>query len=96
MAIQSFQLDPNAGGGLEIKTGNITTDGSGVATVVFNTALSDTNYAIALGAIGGTDTVIPMWNNKTVNGFGIGTEDDKGITEPNANVDWLVTPYVNT
>ena len=95
MAIVYFEID-TSGGGAEIKTGNITTDGSGVATVAFNTALSDTNYAVNLTAIAGSDTVTPMWESKASSGFSIRTEDDKGMPEPNADVDWIVTPYNNS
>jgi len=96
MAIQSFQLDPNAGGGAVIKAGSIITDNGGSATVVFSTPMPNTNYVVELTAIDGSAAIIPMWNNKTTSGFGIKTENDKGATYGLANVDWAITPYSNT
>jgi hypothetical protein len=75
-------------------SGHITTDGSGNGSVTLNTPLASIDYAISLTAED-VDTVSCMWSSKTVNGFAVRTEDDKGISEPNCNVDWIVNPYNN-
>lgn len=83
------------GGGLAMKAGQETTDGSGDATVSFNSNFSDTNYAIQLTAQDTGDTMICMWNNKAVGGFDIHTENDQGNDEANVVVDWFCIEFNN-
>jgi hypothetical protein len=86
---------PSGGGGVVYKAGTVTTDGNGEATVTFNTAMPSTDYAICLAPMSGADTVAAMYNSKSVNGFGIKTEDDSGKKEPNLDVDWIIIAYSN-
>ena len=81
------------GGGLVNKTGTITTS-SGAGSVTFNTPYPDTNYAIMLTAEKGSDSVIANWVTKTVNGFTITTETDRGGVA-NCIVFWMTAPYSN-
>lgn len=85
------------GGGLVDKGGSVTTDGSGEATVSFNTNYSDTNYFIQLTAVRGPDTAVPMLKSgtKTISGFTIIVEDDRGGTEGSLEVLWCTGPYSN-
>jgi len=85
---------PGGGNGAVIKAGTITTDGNGVASVVFGTPFSDINYAISF-ACEAVDTVIATWSNKTAGGFNIKTENDKGVAVGNAPVNWIAMPYSN-
>jgi len=78
-----------------IKAGTVTTNG-GAAYVAFNTPFSSTDYAIALTAISGADTVICMWYDKAVGGFSLVTDDDGGKTESGVVVLWVVVPYDNS
>ena len=88
---------PPGGGGNSptIKSGTITTDGSGVGTVTFNTEFPDTNYAIILTCQDPGDTGVAMYYNKAVGGFNVKTEDDRGSNERDVTVDWVATPYNN-
>ncbi len=81
------------GGGLVDKTGTITTSG-GSGSVTFNTPYADTNYAIMLTAEKGADSVIANWVTKTVNGFTITTESDRGGVAA-CIVFWMTAPYSN-
>jgi hypothetical protein len=75
------------------KAGTITTDGSGVGTVTFNTAFGSTNYGIVLGTENTNDTTFANWNTKASGGFGIITTDDKGVAEASCVVNWAIFPY---
>jgi hypothetical protein len=77
----------------DIKSGSVMTDASGEATVTFNTAFADANYAIHLTAVSGTDTVICMYNTKAAGSFNIKTEDDGGKDEGDITVDWIAVEY---
>jgi len=87
---------PGGGSGPVIKSGTITTDGSGNGTVSFTTAFADINYAISLtpDAIG-VDAVIVIYGTKTVGGFSVMTYDDGGKVETNVTVDWITIEYTN-
>lgn len=78
-----------------VYAGSVMTDVNGNASVIFNTAFPDTDYAISLTPEIGLDTVIAMYGNKATTGFSIKTEDDGGKDEPNVNVDWLAVEYNN-
>ena len=110
MAIQSEQiahkdlvgggditLHSHAGGsgGPVIKAGTVTTDGSGVTTVIFNTAFADANYAILLTPQYPNDAVMASYSDKSVGGFGVQTHEDKGQSKGGVTVDWLAIPYSN-
>ena len=83
-------LHSHAGGGsVNIKCGVETTDGSGNGTVTFGSAFADTNYSISLTGIDTGNTVIAMYSSKATTGFSIRTEDDKGLPEGDATVDWI-------
>ena len=86
---------PGGGGGLITKAGTITTDGNGVASVIFATPFPDANYAISFACDGSVDDVIATWSNKTVNGFDVKSHDDGGKAEPNAIVNWIAVAYNN-
>jgi hypothetical protein len=90
-------LHSHAGGGSgpTIKAGTITTDGGGAATVSFNTAFPDTNYAILLTPQNPSDAVMASYNSKAVGGFGVETHEDKGQSKGSVVVDWIATPYSN-
>ncbi len=75
------------------KAGQITTNGSGVASVVFKKSLRSPGYAISLACKVPADTVIAMWDNKLRTGFAIKTENDRGQNAGNVVVDWVVTLY---
>ncbi len=62
--------------------------------MTFNTPYPDTNYAIMLTAEKGSDSVIANWVTKTVNGFTITTETDRGGVA-NCIVFWMTAPYSN-
>ena len=89
----SLHSHPGGGGGLVDKTGSITTS-AGSGSVTFNTPYADTNYAISLTAEKGADSVVANWANKTVNGFDVTTENDKGVSV-SAIVLWMTAPYSN-
>ena len=86
---------PDGGNGSVVKTGTITTDGSGLGSVVFNTPFTDMNYAICLTCGNPQDTVIAMWGNRQAGGFDVKTEDDRGGAESNVIVDWIAIPHSN-
>jgi len=87
-------LHSHAGGnGAEIKAGTVTTSG-GTATVSFNTAFADANYAIALAAATGADANIANWTSKTASEFTVETQTDKGLTI-DVEVLWIATPYAD-
>lgn len=75
------------------KAGNITTDGSGDYSVVFNTPYVDANYAVTFGCIdpGFANTAIAYWYNLTTSGFDIKTRDKNGLDLGNQDVAWLAT-----
>ena len=81
------------GGGLVDKSGMVTTS-SGAGSVTFNTPYADTNYAIMLTPEKATDSIIANWVNKTVNGFDVTTETDRGGAA-SAIVFWMTAPYSN-
>jgi len=83
------------GGGPTIKAGTIITDGSGVGSVVFSTPFLDTNYAVSLSGEGSVDAIIPVWKNKTVDGFDVESLDDGGKSEANVIVDWIAVSLSN-
>ena len=85
------------GGGLVDKGGTVTTDGSGEASVSFNTSYSDTNYFILLTSGENSDAYMPLViaGTKAVDGFSINTKEDKGGNEPNVDVYWATGPYSN-
>lgn len=89
----TLHLHPG-GNGSVVKAGTITTDGAGQASVVFNTAFPDTDYAIALCGYR-VETIIATWLNRTISGFDVRTEEDKGQTYGNVEVLWVATPYSN-
>jgi len=91
--ITNLHSHPGGGGGLVDKAGTITTSG-GSGSVTFNTPYPDTNYAIMLTADKGSDSVIANWVAKTVNGFDITTETDRGGSA-DAIVFWMTAPYSN-
>ncbi len=78
------------------KAGQITTNGSGVASVVFVTPLLSPAYVVCLTCEDPADTAIAMWSNKAVGGFDIKTENDQGQSEGSVTVDWIVLPYNNS
>lgn len=79
-----------SGSSVDYKAGTITTDGGGLATVTFNTAFDNTDYAILLTSDNiGTDTTTVMYGNKATSGFDISTKDDRGKIKPDITVDWL-------
>ena len=86
-----------AGGGLVTKGGIETTDGSGLATVTFNTPYASTNYFIQLTGAENSDAIIcnVVTGSKTVNGFTINSKEDKGGNEPNVDVYWCTGMYSN-
>ena len=57
--------------------------------------MPDNNYAIALTAQQGGDTIICMYSSKSSSGFTIITEDDQGQEEPSITVSWVAIPYSN-
>lgn len=77
------------------KSGYVTTDGSGDATVTFGTAFSDTNYAIVVSAQYTDDNATAMWHSKAVGGFSVKTMNDQGNNEPSVLVNWVATPFSN-
>lgn len=77
------------GGGPSIKFGTIVMDGSGVGAVVFAVPFADENYVISLTAQDTGDTTIAMYDNKMPEGFGVKTENDKGLDDGNTTVDWV-------
>ena len=87
---------PGGGGGPVIKAGTITTDGSGIGSVIFGTPFPDTNYAISFACDGSVDDIIATWSNKTVDGFDVRTHDDGGKVEGSTIVNWIATPYSNS
>ena len=86
---------PGGGNGTVIKAGTVTTNGSGIATVIFTTAFPDANYAISFACNGSVDDIIATWSNKTASGFDVRTHDDGGKTEGNTIVNWIAIPYSN-
>lgn len=83
-----------------IKSGTVTTDGNGVASITFATAFPDANYAISLICKGNGSTIAATYSNKTVAGFSLKakkliTEEHLGGNAANAVIDWRVTPYSN-
>lgn len=86
----------NGGSSIVIKSGTITTDGSGNGTVTFTTAFADTNYAISLTADAiGVDAVIAIYGSKAVDSFSVQTLDDGGKSEANVTIDWIAIEYTN-
>jgi len=94
-SITVFVEAPAAGSGPTVKSGEATTDGNGDATVTFNTAFPDTNYAITITALYPTDVATCMFQNKVAGGFDIKTMNDQGNDEPTVTVTWIATPYSN-
>jgi hypothetical protein len=89
-------LHSHAGGGsVAYKSGTVTTDGGGVATITFNTPFADTNYAIALGAMDSGDTETVMWDNKAVDGFTVKSENDRGQDSTSVTFNWIAIGYSN-
>jgi hypothetical protein len=87
-------LHSHAGGGsINYKAGSITTNGSGVATVTFNTASPSTNYAISLTPLDPGDAVFATYDSKATTGFGIQTFEDKGQSIGSVTVDWVAIEY---
>ena len=76
-----------------IKSGTVTTDGDGLASVTFATAFPDTNYSVVLTAQDPGDTTICMFYNKGTGGFDLKTEDDGGKAAPNVVVNWVAITY---
>ena len=92
--VTALHSHPGGGGsGLVDKSGTITTSG-GSGSVTFNTPYADTNYAIMLTAEKGVDAVIENWLIKTVNGFDVTTETDRGGVI-DTEVLWMTAPYSN-
>ena len=85
------------GGGLIDKSGAVTTGGSGVASVVFSTSYGSTDYVILATAIDNGDAVLVyvQSGSKSVNGFTVVVENDKGQTQSGVTVMWATGPYSN-
>ena len=81
------------GGGLATKTGQVTTNSSGVASVTFTTAFASTNYAISLTPQDPSDAVFATYNSKATTGFGVHSYEDKGQNAGNVTVDWIAIAY---
>jgi len=86
---------PGGGDGPTVKSGTVTTDVNGAASVVFTTGFPDTNYAIVITAQNPGDTTICMFSNKATSGFDLKTEDDGGKVESDVVVDWVAIAYNN-
>jgi len=93
----SLHSHAGGGGGLVDKSGNVTSDGSGEATVSFNTPYGHTNYFINLTCVSNPDTVVAMvaTGTKASGGFTVVTDDDGGKAESGVSVDWCTGPYSN-
>ena len=85
------------GGGLVDKGGMVTTDGSGLADVSFNTNYISTDYFILLTSGVNSDaiTCLVVSGSKAVNGFSVNTKEDKGLDEPSVDVYWATGAYSN-
>lgn len=85
------------GGGLVDKSGIVTSNGSGEATVSFNTSYGSTGYFIQLTAGESIDATMcnVKTGTKTVSGFTLVTMDDGGKAEPSISVYWCTGLYSN-
>ena len=85
------------GGGLVDKAGQVTTDGSGEATVSFTTPYGHTNYFVQLTCVSNPDTVTAMvaTGTKASGGFTVVVDDDGGKPESGVVVDWCTGAYSN-
>lgn len=89
-------LHSHTAGGLVMKSGTITTNALGNASVTFNTSFPDANYAILLTPASiDIDAVMAIYGTKTTVGFIVKTQDDGGKSEANIDVDWLAIEYNN-
>jgi hypothetical protein len=93
----SLHSHPGGGGGLIDKSGQVTSDGNGVATVTFNTPYGHTNYFIQLTCVSNPDSVYAMvaTGTKASGGFTVVTDDDSGKSESDVIVDWCTGSYSN-
>lgn len=76
------------------KSGNVTTDASGLATVTFNTPFINDNYSIALTCsdVGRGPGAIAYKYDRLSTGFKIITRNPvSGLAKPNIGVSWLCT-----
>ena len=80
------------------KSGRITTDENGVYSVVFETALADTNYTVALSTDDAPETneTLAHFSDLTTTGFTIHTRSVKnGHPAGSVVVSWLATRNYN-
>ncbi len=85
------------GGGLVDKSGVVTTNAQGVATITFNTPYGSTDYFFGFGVLDPGDATFVMIQpgTKAVDGFDIKTWDDGGKTESSVEVTWFTGLYSN-
>lgn len=81
-----------------IKSGTVTANGEGVATVIFTTPFPDANYAISVICKGTGGTIAAVYSNKTAAGFSLKavklvTTEHLGGKAAGAIIDWRATPY---
>ena len=85
------------GGGLVDKSGQVTSDGDGEATVTFNTPYGHTNYFVQLTCVSNPDSVFAAvaTGTKASDGFVVVVDDDGGKPESGVLVDWCTGAYSN-
>ena len=75
----------------------VSTDGSGLADVSFNTNYPDTDFFIILTPAENSDAITchVVTGSKAVDGFSVNTKEDKGLDESNIDVYWATGVYSN-